>query len=202
MWGEGDERRTQWVMEQTLLMLSGKTKQIVDAFRTQAEKQRTTKNQVEKLTKTADYFERNLKRMAYDTYLANGWPIASGAIEGACRHFVKDRFELSGMRWEQSGAENLLRLRAIAENEDWDDYHLFRRQQRHQRLYTSPYPIRDALETQSLALSSPMPSQPADSDAAKSASLAHGKLVERKPHAAKGVTFATSSDYYALPLAA
>jgi hypothetical protein len=38
------------------------------------------------------------------TYLANGWPIASGVIEGACRHLVKDRFELSGMRWLQDGA--------------------------------------------------------------------------------------------------
>jgi hypothetical protein len=40
---------------------------------------------------------------------------------------VKDRCELSGMRWLQSGAENLLRLRAVAENNDWDDYHAYRK---------------------------------------------------------------------------
>lgn len=51
-------------------------------------------------------------------HLGKGWPIASGVIEGACRHFVKDRCEFSSMRWTQAGAENLLRLRAIAENDD------------------------------------------------------------------------------------
>ena len=84
-----------------------------------------------RLTKTANYFERNLPYMDYPTYLKHGWPIASGVIEGACRHFVKDRCELSGMRWERTGVENLLRLRAVAENDDWDDYHHFRKRQRH-----------------------------------------------------------------------
>jgi hypothetical protein len=105
---------------------------------------------LEKLTQTANYFERNLPYMDYPTYLAKGWPIASGVIEGACRHFVKDRFELSGMRWTQDGAENLLHLRAVAENDDWDAYHDFRKRQRHTRLYDIPFPDQRALE--SLAL--------------------------------------------------
>jgi hypothetical protein len=199
--GEGNDQRTQWVMEQTQLMLSGQTEQIIADFRTQAKKQRTTKAQVEKLTKTANYFERNLKYMAYDIYLANGWPIASGVIEGACRHFVKDRFELSGMRWEQSGAENLLRLRAVAENGDWDDYHLFRHQQRHQRLYNSPLPTQTSLETQALELPSPTTPQPVDLDAAESISPAHQPLVQQKSHAVEDAAFSASSDYYVLPLA-
>ncbi|GAB4434112.1 MAG: hypothetical protein Fur0044_31540 [Anaerolineae bacterium] len=58
--------------------------------------------------------------MDYATYLQRGWPIASGVVEGACRHFGKDRCELSGMRWTRPGVENLLRLRAVAENGDWD----------------------------------------------------------------------------------
>ena len=60
-------------------------------------------------------------------------------IEGACRHLVKDRCELSGMRWTIAGAEALLHLRCVHENGDWDAYHAFRRQ-RHQRLYAMPYP--------------------------------------------------------------
>jgi hypothetical protein len=198
--GEGNDQRTQWVMEQTQLMLSGQTKQIIAAFRTQAQKQSTTKAQAEKLTKTANYFERNLNYMAYNTYLANGWPIASGVIEGACRHFVKDRFELSGMRWDKWGAENLLRLRAVAENGDWDDYHLFRHQQRHQRLYVSPFPTQNSLETQALALPLPTTPQPADLDATESIPSAHQPLVEQKPYAVEDTPFSASSGYYALPL--
>jgi hypothetical protein len=199
--GEDNDQRTQWVMEQTQLMLSGQTNQIIADFRARAIKQRTTKAQAEKLSKTANYFERNLKYMAYDAYLANGWPIASGVIEGACRHFVKDRFELSGMRWEQSGAENLLRLRAVAENGDWDDYHLFRRRQRHQRLYNSPFPTQNSLEAQALKSLSPTTPQPVDLNMTESISPTHQPLVEQKSHIVESTAFSTSSDYYALPLA-
>jgi len=88
--------------------------------------------------------------MDYQTYLTYGYPIASGAIEGACRHFVKDRFELSGMRWLQTGAENLLRLRAVAENDDWDAYYAYRREQRQLRLYGQSVPNMQALESQAI----------------------------------------------------
>jgi hypothetical protein len=143
--GETNEQRDGWVAEKTLQMLSGETEQIISEFR-QLAQESSSATQREKLTKTANYFERNLPYMDYQTYLAKGWPIASGVIEGACRHFVKDRFELSGMRWTQEGAENLLRLRAVAENNDWDAYHDFRKHQRHTRLYDIPFPSQDALE--------------------------------------------------------
>ncbi len=190
--GENDERRTKWVKKQTELMLSGKTGQIIEDFRSRAKKKTRTKKQVEKLDKTANYFARNLEYMAYDTYLANGWPIASGVIEGACRHFVKDRFELSGMRWEQSGAENLLRLRAVAENGDWDGYHLFRRQQRHQRLYTTPLLTQNSLEALVLEQSSSTIPLPEDSKVAEKV------LVQPLT---EGTTQVTLSGYRALPLA-
>lgn len=149
--GETNDRRTEWVTNRTLQMLSGETKQIIAEFRSLAQDDQCTSARREKLTKTANYFERNLPYMDYPTYLAKGWPIASGVIEGACRHFVKDRFELSGMRWTQEGAENLLRLRAVAENEDWDAYHDFRKRKRHTRLYDIPFPSHGAPEVQALA---------------------------------------------------
>jgi hypothetical protein len=139
------------------------------------------------LTKTANYFERNLAYMDYPTYLKNGWPIASGVIEGACRHFVKDRCELSGMRWERTGVENLLRLRAVAENDDWDDYHHFRKRQRHLRLYHSPYPEQSPAEFQALEPNTVRPIRPPTS------------VDQVEPT----VSYRASSDrYHHLPLAA
>jgi hypothetical protein len=149
--GETDEQRTEWVAARTLQMLSGETEQIIAEFRHLAQDSTRSACQREKLAKTANYFERNLPYMDYPTYLARGWPIASGVIEGACRHFVKDRFELSGMRWTQDGAENLLHLRAVAENDHWDAYHDFRKRQRHARLYDLPFPNQDAPEALALA---------------------------------------------------
>lgn len=150
LFGEPNAPRTAWMIKHTLQMLSGQTGQLIADFRQLAQEAPTTATQRAQLVKAANYFERNLAYMDYPTYLARGWPIASGVIEGACRHFVKDRCELSGMRWSQEGAENLLHLRAAAENDDWEAYHDFRKRQRHARLYRSPFPSQTALEFRAL----------------------------------------------------
>ncbi len=75
--------------------------------------------------------------MRYDLYLANGWPIASGSVEGACKNLVRDRFERSGMRWTIETAEAVLRLRAIYLSGDLDPYWEFYVQQDQRRLYPS-----------------------------------------------------------------
>ncbi len=151
--GEKHPQRLEWMADKTLQMLSGKTKQVISHFRQLAEDDQYSSGQHTQLHKTANYFERNLPYMDYVSYLANGYPIASGVIEGACRHFVKDRCELSGMRWHQKGVENLLRLRAVTENDDWDDYHAYRRQQRHCRLY--PAIVQPQIVLEWMAVDSP-----------------------------------------------
>jgi len=60
--------------------------------------------------------------MKYDVYLAAGYPIGSGVVEGACRHLVKDRMERTGMRWLPSGAQAMLDLRATYLNGEWDAF--------------------------------------------------------------------------------
>jgi hypothetical protein len=58
------------------------------------------------------YFENQQERMWYPTYLRLGLPIGSGAVEGACKHVVGDRFKGTGMRWKLDTAEPLLHVRA------------------------------------------------------------------------------------------
>jgi hypothetical protein len=125
--------------------------QVITELRRLASLAETTATQKTVLTQVANYFERNSAYMHYDQYLAAGWPIASGVIEGACRHLVKDRCELSGMRWTKTGVEALLGLRAVAENDDWEAYRRFFQQQRQQRLYGVPGPVPAMLENQALA---------------------------------------------------
>ena len=156
LFSENNEQRFEWMRSRTLRLLSGKTKRLIAEFRSIAKQPKTRKHQRAQLLATANYFERNLPFMDYPTYLSKGYPIASGVIEGACRHFVKDRCELSGMRWLQSGAENLLHLRAVAENNDWDDYQSYRKQQRHQRLYNSLPANLTSVEVQSLISHAPV----------------------------------------------
>jgi hypothetical protein len=92
------------------------------------------------LTKVIRYLQNNRDFMHYQTYLAQGYPIGTGVIEGACRHLVKDRFERAGMRWSKEGAQVMLDLRAVYLNGDWDDFQRFRRQQAHQQRYGSLHP--------------------------------------------------------------
>jgi hypothetical protein len=180
--GENNPQRLEWMADYTLKILSSQTEQVITTFQQMAQDEQYTAKQRTQLEKTANYFQRNLPYMDYGTYLKRGWPIASGVIEGACRHFVKDRCELSGMRWTQTGVENLLRLRAVAENGDWEEYHQFRKRQRHTRLYDQPYPEQTSLEMQAMDNISLSDVQPASSP---------NQVVEP----------ITSPDYHQLPLA-
>lgn len=150
LFGEDSPKRDSWVEEQTRQLLSGHSDQVVADLNSWLDNPRCSQAQRKALTTTVTYFQRNRPYMNYHLYLERGWPIASGVIEGACRHLVKDRCERSGMRWTQKGAENILRLRAVAENDDWDDYHRFRKQQRHLRLYGTPPP--EPIDPEQLAL--------------------------------------------------
>ena len=69
-----------------------------------------------------NYLASNAARMRYDEYLSAGYPIASGVIEGACRHLVKDRMERSGMRWSLEGARSMLNVRAAFQSSYWDQF--------------------------------------------------------------------------------
>ncbi len=135
--GETHPDREAWVREQLLLLLSGETDTVIQTLQEQAEEPSLSPTQRQTLETTIRYYQRNRPYMRYDEYLAQGWPIATGVVEGACGHLVKDRFEQSGMRWTKAGAEPLLELRAVRLNGDWDTYHDFRRQRQHRRLYGS-----------------------------------------------------------------
>src|SRR5205814_4901777 len=119
------------------LLLEGRTDAVIAALEQAACAPSVTATQVQVLRKTIGYNQRNRPYMRYDHYLAQGWPIGTGVVEGACRHLVKDRMEQAGMRWTKDGAQAMLDLRAVRINGDWDAYWQFHRQQQHDRLYAA-----------------------------------------------------------------
>jgi len=134
---EGTQKREahQWVEERLERLLEGKVGAVIRGIRYQAT-QRGLKGQKRKTVReAADYFARNRDRMKYDDYLAAGYPIGSGVVEGACRHLVKDRMERTGMRWLPSGAQAMLDLRATYLNGEWDAFWNFHVTQEDERLY-------------------------------------------------------------------
>jgi len=113
------------VKPQVARLLKGKVKQVIRGFRWQATHQGLTGEPLKKVLSACAYFENQAHRMRYDEYLAAGYPIASGVIEGACRHVIVDRMERSGMRWIMDGAQSMLALRCIHINGDWDHFMAF-----------------------------------------------------------------------------
>jgi hypothetical protein len=124
-------------------ILEGKVGLVIGGLRQKATKQGLPKRKRQEMEKHLEYFNVRRGYMKYDEYLARGYPIGSGVVEGACRHLVKDRMEQTGMRWQVEGAQAVLSLRAIYINEDWDTFHAARIEKEQQTLY----PYRDHLAT-------------------------------------------------------
>lgn len=71
---------------------------------------------------TLTYFRNNESRIRYHEYLAKGYLIGSGAMEGANKHLIKERVHRSGMRWLPDGCMSVLRNRILIKSDDWDDF--------------------------------------------------------------------------------
>ena len=91
------------------------------------------------IRKTLHYLDAKQPYLDYPRALAEGWPIATGVIEGACRHLVQDRMGITGARWGLHGAQAILWLRAIAASGNTDTYWDWHIQQEHQRNHLSRY---------------------------------------------------------------
>ena len=66
----------------------------------------------------------NVDRMDYGRYLKNGWQIASGAVESACKTVINQRLCLGGMRWSEAGSDAVAHLRALyrSDADQWDEF--------------------------------------------------------------------------------
>jgi len=132
---EGSDAASAFVRDRVLRILRGEVGYVIGGLRQMATKRGLPAKKRKKLTQICNYLNHNRHRMRYDEYLGAGYPIASGVIEGACRHVVKDRMERSGMRWTIDGAQAMLDLRSTAINDQWSAFQTHRLQTETQRLY-------------------------------------------------------------------
>ena len=140
---EASNEASQFVRQRLPHVLNGNTAEIIAEFRKLGREHGLCKSDAARMKTLCVFLESNLHRMKYDEYLAAGYPIAIGVIEGACRHVIKDRMERAGMRWTVQGAQATLQLRAIAANGDWDAFQVFRIEQEDLRLYPHREDIQD-----------------------------------------------------------
>jgi hypothetical protein len=132
---EGDPAAEQWVRAHAIGILEGKSSEVAAGMRRSATRRELSQSERAPLDKCAEYLLKNPERLNYAQALRRGLPIATGVVEGACRHLVKQRMECSGARWSLKGAEAVLRLRALHMSGDWDTYLAFHKSQERLRNY-------------------------------------------------------------------
>jgi hypothetical protein len=132
---EGSPKALAWVQERAWRLLHGEVSQVVQGMRVSTTRRALRGQQRKVVEAVAGYFYRNRQRMRYDEYLRQGWPIGTGAVEGACKHLIKDRMERSGMRWKLTTAEAMLKLRAVYLSSDFEAYWAFHVAREHARLH-------------------------------------------------------------------
>lgn len=132
---EGSPDAGTFVRDRVERILGGGVKGVVTGLRRLGTIRGLTGSRKKTLRTITNYMSGNAGRMRYDEYLREGYPIASGVIEGACRHYVKDRLERSGMRWTRAGAQAMLDVRSEFLNGDWEAFQKHRIDRETQRLY-------------------------------------------------------------------
>ena len=134
---EGSNEAEEFVTARLMRILEGDIGRVIGGLRQMATKQNLRGSKKQRLDAAVNYLENNRDNMRYDEYLAKGYPIGSGVVEGICRYVIKDRMELTGMRWRTEGAQAMLDLRAVYCNGDWERFQQSRIEENDRKLY--PY---------------------------------------------------------------
>jgi hypothetical protein len=149
-WERPNPHRTMGVRAYLEPLLRGETAAVIAALEEEANDPTYTATQRQVVQRTLGSYRRNRPYMPYDEYLARGWPMGMGVVEGACGHLVNDRLEPSGMRWTKTGAQAVLDLRTVRLNGQWEVYGQFPRQQPHHRPYGTFAPVPELTKAQAL----------------------------------------------------
>jgi hypothetical protein len=136
-----DPAMEDWVSAQALDILHGRVPEVIARIGQLAgdHPPRPGSEHAKIIRTTLTYLQNKQPYLDYPRALAAGWPIATGVIEGACRHLVQDRMGITGARWGLPGAQAMLWLRAIAASGDTRAYWNWHIQQEHQRNHLSRY---------------------------------------------------------------
>lgn len=135
LYGAKSKEVVPFVRQRVTQVLEGKVASVIRSLRRLAKERQLPSAKKKALARICSYLNKNRQRMRYDEYLRRGYPIASGVIEGACRHLVKDRMERAGMHWTLTGAQAMLDLRSVWIGGSWQQFQLQRIEQETEQLY-------------------------------------------------------------------
>jgi hypothetical protein len=137
---QGSVEAETWVRQRLLALLNGRSGgTVAKSLRQMVMRRSLGENEAKPVHDCARYLVSHTRWLHYDRALADGLPIATGAIEGACRHLIQDRMGRTGARWSLSGAEAILRLRSLRASGDFDAYWEFHLTKERERNHLQHY---------------------------------------------------------------
>jgi len=134
-----DWEQTSYVRERAIRILSGWSSEVAGTLRAAATRKGLQDEDRKTVDTACDYLLKYKKFLGYDEALEGGRPIGTGVIEGTCKSLIVHRMERTGARWSLAGAEAVLKLRALAQSGDFDEYWRFHEKQEHLRVHRSKY---------------------------------------------------------------
>jgi hypothetical protein len=135
----GSNQAEEWVKEKAMQVLHGAAKSVAVGLRRNATLNQLSQTKRQPVDKCANYLDKYRPMLEYNSFLSDGLPIASGVIEGACRHLIKDRLDRAGARWRMKSAEAIIRIRSLRSSGDFDAYWKFHRAEELQRNHSRRY---------------------------------------------------------------
>ena len=115
IYGSASEVGERWARKRREELDEGRIDDVVAALRSHA-------GTCEEARKDVEYFSRNRERMNYPRFRAMGLCVATGVVEGGCKHIIGTRLKRGGMRWTVAGANAIIALRCAVESHRFDDF--------------------------------------------------------------------------------
>ena len=115
LYGPGSEDGEHWAKQQRDALDEGRIDDVIGALRRHADT-------CEAARKDAEYFSTNRERMNYPKFRAMGLGVATGVVEGGCKHIIGTRLKRGGMRWSVAVANAIIALRCAVESNRFDDF--------------------------------------------------------------------------------
>ena len=115
IYGSGSEVGERWARKRREELDQGRVDEVIAALRRHA-------GTCEEARKDVEYFSHNRERMNYPKFRAMGLCVATGVVEGGCKHIVGTRLKQGGMRWTVAGANAIIALRCAVESNRFDDF--------------------------------------------------------------------------------
>jgi hypothetical protein len=110
-----------WLERQKELMKTNRSSEVLEGLRPHLESE-TAPDKNAPVRACYRYISNREGQFDYKSALEAGLPIGSGEIESAHRYVIQDRLKRPGAWWKPQNAENMLALRVLRANNDWNLY--------------------------------------------------------------------------------